>query len=100
MRMTAVGELRHSLRFSGAKVVFSKTADTTRECHRCGQLCEWDQAADLTHTCEHCGATWDQDDNAALNLLARGVTSIETEAAARKTESQAPLGVELNNDAA
>lgn len=42
----------------------------TRRCHVCHRLCRWDQALELEHTCEHCGAHWDQDQNAALNLLA------------------------------
>lgn len=45
---------------------------TTTDCHACGQRCEWDSATELRHTCEHCGAEWDQDANAARNILARG----------------------------
>jgi hypothetical protein len=44
---------------------------TTTECHHCHGLCEWDAARELRHTCEHCGARWDQDANAAKNLLHR-----------------------------
>lgn len=38
----------------------------------CMQRCDWDAAAKLRHTCESCGAEWDQDHNAARNLLAHG----------------------------
>lgn len=43
--------------------------NTTKTCHACGSVEEWDQAADVVHTCASCGTTWDQDDNAARNLL-------------------------------
>lgn len=42
---------------------------TTVTCHRCKNICEWDQAKYLRHTCEHCGCEFDQDENAARNLL-------------------------------
>jgi hypothetical protein len=33
---------------------------------------KWDQAAGVMHRCGNCGVLWDQDQNAAINLLARG----------------------------
>jgi hypothetical protein len=33
---------------------------------------EWYQAADVMHRCS-CGTLWDQDHNAAINLLAAGI---------------------------
>lgn len=47
-------------------------ANTTRTCHACGSLEDWDQAQFLRHKCGQCGAEWDQDQNAARNLLASG----------------------------
>jgi len=49
-------------------------ADTTRHCSVCGSLELFDQAKHLWHTCLACegegrATTWDQDDNAAQNLL-------------------------------
>ena len=41
---------------------------TTQECHACGHRNRFDQSR-LVHTCDGCGATWDQDRNAAANLL-------------------------------
>jgi transposase len=31
-------------------------------------MCEWDHVI-LNHTCSSCGETWDQDDNAAENIM-------------------------------
>jgi hypothetical protein len=42
---------------------------TTMICHICGHENEWDKAAQVMHTCENCKATWDQDQNAAINVL-------------------------------
>lgn len=53
----------------GTEIVRAPAEYTTIACHVCGEQCEWDAAAALWHTCEHCGAEWDQDHNAARNLL-------------------------------
>lgn len=70
----ANGELLAAIRAAGVKFGAAVTrldpAGTTRDCHRCGKSCEFDRSR-LDHTCEHCGATWDQDHNAAANLLKR-----------------------------
>jgi hypothetical protein len=41
---------------------------TTYKCNRCGSAEDWDQAV-LMHTCSQCNETWDQDSNAAINIL-------------------------------
>ncbi len=53
----------------GAQVLKLDGAGTTSHCHACGGACDWDQNRDIHHTCEHCGTLWDQDYNAAMNLL-------------------------------
>jgi hypothetical protein len=45
---------------------------TTLNCHLCGHTNQGPIRI-LQHTCEGCGSTWDQDDNAAANLLASAV---------------------------
>lgn len=45
---------------------------TTLRCHHCNQITKFDTAKHLSHQCEHCGTKWDQDVNAARNLLASG----------------------------
>lgn len=42
---------------------------TTKRCHACGSIEQWDQRAKLEHVCGACGLKWDQDYNAAVNLL-------------------------------
>ena len=44
---------------------------STQSCSHCGRVEPFDASADVMHTCAHCGATWDQDVNAAINLLSR-----------------------------
>jgi hypothetical protein len=46
---------------------------TTQLCSACGSRQTWDQSV-LLHECTSCGVTWDQDRNAAANLLARSST--------------------------
>ena len=51
-------------------VVAVDARNTTQVCHACGTLERFDVAQKLRHRCSRCGAEWDQDENAALNLLA------------------------------
>lgn len=53
-----------------ATVSFTEYANTTKECHVCGTVDQFD-ASVLEHTCSGCGTSWDQDANAARVLLAR-----------------------------
>lgn len=80
MRIASVGMLRDALRQCGA--IMDAAKDTTRSCHRCGKVNDWDQASEVWHTCDECGLLWDQDENAARNLLSRAdVVGAESEAA-------------------
>lgn len=78
----AVGELRQALLLAtgntGAAIQTVDAQHSTSLCHACGCMCQWDHAADLEHTCEHCGERWDQDVNAAENLLASGSAAPNT----------------------
>jgi hypothetical protein len=75
----------------GGLIVKLSAMGTTSHCHACGGLCAWDQAVDLCHECEHCGARWDQDHNAALNLLhlfvRQRTDDLDLRALARKSAS-------------
>lgn len=66
---SAVSELRRALVQAFVNVAKVPAAYTTQTCSACGAIEKWDQAAQLEHTCSACGAHWDQDDNAAKNLL-------------------------------
>jgi len=53
-------------------VVKLDPADTTRQCAQCGHVnTEWEKPEERVQTCHGCKSQWDQDYNAALNLLKR-----------------------------
>ena len=41
----------------------------TKMCHTCRHVDEWDSDASIRHKCSNCQSEWDQDHNAAQNLL-------------------------------
>ena len=51
---------------------------TTQECSWCGHAKEWDAAENIMHRCEACGRLFDQDRNAARNILRRGLMGNES----------------------
>ena len=55
---------------TGVTVESVSAVNTTHICHLCGSLEEFDAAEHLNHRCRSCGMVWDQDVNAARNLLA------------------------------
>ena len=63
--------IEHAALREGVTVTKLPAARTTATCHGCGSLERFDQAAELVHRCGACGLVWDQDDNAAINLLAQ-----------------------------
>jgi len=56
----------------GVEIRIVSGAYSTGACHNCQHIEVWDQAASILHRCGACGALWDQDHNAAINLLASG----------------------------
>ena len=91
--IAALSELRGCIKDAVARArghyVELEPAYTTKTCAACGKVTAFDAAVELSHVCEHCGATWDQDDNAAENLL-RAAGSW----AASPARSQAEAGVQ------
>jgi hypothetical protein len=69
-QIAAVGELLRCVKERFFETQQVKAAYTTRLCHKCGTLVKFDQVSEITATCSACGATWDQDDNAAENIIA------------------------------
>ena len=59
-------ELCHQANKVGATVI-SVSGGFTLQCHACRERCA--VTDDLMHCCEHCGVLWDQDVNAACNIL-------------------------------
>ena len=72
--LAAVSELRECLRNAftrrGGNVVELPAEHTTTTCSVCGLTAAFDAAGSVQHTCAN-GHRWDQDANAARNLLAR-----------------------------
>ena len=46
---------------------------STQQCSWCGHTKEWDAAENILHRCEGCSRLFDQDQNAARNILRRGL---------------------------
>jgi transposase len=74
--IAAVSELRLALKNAclqaGAEVLAVDAKNSTVECHECGHLEKFDASNKVWQTCSKCGKLWDQDYNAAINLLNRG----------------------------
>lgn len=72
--VAAIGELREVLRNAftqrGGTVVEVDAQNTTRACSTCGAVELFDAAAMLRHRCVN-GHEWDQDENAARNIIDR-----------------------------
>jgi putative transposase len=60
---------------AGRAVILVNPRGTTQECSGCGEVVPKGLSVRV-HDCPHCGLKVDRDLNAALNVLARGLTSI------------------------
>lgn len=74
------GEFRAALvnAFGEARIRYAEMAFTTTACNVCGDAAKWDQAKNVEHTCKN-RHTWDQDENAARNLLKGEYTQAEVQ---------------------
>lgn len=70
-RIASTSELTRYLTERFAHSVTVDAKHITDTCHACGETDGFDQAANLTHRCSECGEWWDQDANAARNIMAR-----------------------------
>lgn len=70
----AISDLRRRIESAaqrtGCTVVKVDPANTTKMCAICGVIETWDAAKKIVHTCSN-GHSWDQDVNAAVNLIER-----------------------------
>lgn len=64
--------LRLMAQNTGAVIVECDPAYISSVHFTCGEKCNADMRPSIEVQCEHCGHTFDQDENAALNLLASG----------------------------
>lgn len=81
--VAALSEFRNALApacvVRSSEIERQPAMDTTMECHLCGYNVPWDAAPKIMHTCGGCGKTWDQDKNAAMNLLRKPPPASRTE---------------------
>jgi putative transposase len=60
---------------AGRRVILVNPRNTTKRCSTCGKM--GPKALSVrVHTCPHCGLVLDRDENAALNILQRGLQSL------------------------
>lgn len=77
LRQASLGQLLECLRNSGMQATEHEPQNTTLRCHACKFVNKFDDPARLHQRCSQCGASWDQDQNAAINLLYAGVDAKE-----------------------
>ncbi len=75
--IAAVSTLRNAIFTTclrdGVALRFVEAPFTTQECSFCGHTEKFDAANHIHRTCPECDSLWDQDWNAAKNLVARGL---------------------------
>lgn len=69
MDLASPGRLIQLLCETAATPIKVPAEYTTMRCHLCGELSGERDREQLYHTCTYCGESWDQDRNAAINLL-------------------------------
>ena len=57
---------------SGRRVEFVNPKNTSQECFRCGRIVK-KPLSQRVHKCPFCGLMMDRDENAAINILKRGL---------------------------
>jgi putative transposase len=70
-----VQNIAYKAEWAGRSVVLVDPRNTTKMCSRCDQIVE-KKLSDRVHRCPHCGLILDRDENAAINILARGLASV------------------------
>lgn len=63
--------LEHTCAREGVRIVKVPASYTTQDCAFCANREQFDARKEVRHRCSKCGAEWDQDENAARNLLKR-----------------------------
>ena len=70
---------RNKAENAGSVVVMVDPKNTTQECSRCGQIVK-KELKDRIHSCD-CGYVADRDENAAKNILTRGLACVRQQTA-------------------
>lgn len=68
-------KLEYKAEGAGRRVIWVEAKDTTQMCSHCGEIVRKDITV-RTHQCPYCGFEMDRDDNAAVNILNKGLTII------------------------
>jgi len=69
--------IENACRREGVTAIRVPSAHSTTECHACGHVEKFDAAGHIFRTCPKCKEIWDQDENAAINILRRGLSQME-----------------------
>ena len=73
--------LEHTCEKAGVRFFRIRCPGATMNCHSCQWSEAWDPTENLSHRCSNCGEQWDQDYNAAANVLKQGLSmSLKTDA--------------------
>ena len=62
---------------AGRTIILVNPRNTSKMCSRCGELVE-KKLSERTHMCPHCGLVLDRDVNAAINIVHRGLQTLQT----------------------
>ncbi|MDZ4719374.1 MAG: RNA-guided endonuclease TnpB family protein [Roseiflexaceae bacterium] len=62
---------------AGRTIVLVNPRNTSKLCSQCGELVQKTLRTRI-HTCPHCGLVLDRDENAAINILQRGLQTFQT----------------------
>lgn len=99
VRVASPGRLVEILKEAVVSVDLKSPVNTTKRCHVCGVVEDFDAAVELVHECKGCGAIWDQDRNAAINLLrgedGRGVFVVHREVPPRVVDVPRGVGMDV-----
>lgn len=68
-KLAAVSYLNTEIKARVSKLDRDPSEWTTQACNVCSTIDNFDAEKELNHTCSKCGTKWDQDSNAAKNLL-------------------------------
>ena len=66
--------IENACRREGVEVARVPPMHSTTECHVCGHVEKFDAAGHIMRTCPKCHSIWDQDENAAIVILNRGLS--------------------------
>jgi len=94
VRWACLHELINALKHRCQVVLRVNPEFTTMRCHACREIdTAWTDHAGLMHTCPSCRAKWDQDRNAARNILRDGTTGANGPGPAWPLDPVAPTEV-------